>query len=390
MARATKKLTDSQIRKAGLKPGIYGDGAGLYLRVSSAGNKAWVFIYTKDGRRREAGMGSYPECPLVTARELAEKAHGLLAKGQDPIAEKRKSAPPALKVACEDYIKQLEASGKGGARRCSFLRGVAKRHLGKLGDQPMNHISSGDIADRLRAVQAVAPSAAKELRGLIERAFSFGKPKGWWSGENPAAWRDNLKPQLLSLGKKAKHHPAMPLADVPAFFAKLRGKDAMTARALAFIILTAARRDEARFAEWKEIDMKAGIWTIPAERTKQGRDHRVPLSAPALAILRELGTADGAEGYLFPGREPGRPVGHSSLQGIMPKTATTHGFRSCLKDWAMEETQHPYIVSELALGHWVSDDTQKAYARSDLLKRRAALMAEWGAFVAGEAPKAAA
>jgi integrase len=240
---------------------------------------------------------------------------------------------------------------------------------------------------RLVALWEARPETASRLRGRIETVLDYARVKGLRTGDNPAAWRGHLKLALPAVSKlrKVKHHAALPAAKVADFMVKLRAMTGPAASALEFAILTAARTGEVIGATWSEVDLDAGAWTIPPDRMKAGREHRVPLSAPALSLLRALKTDDSSpDGFVFPGSRPGKPLSNMALLMLLRRLGlgdvTAHGFRSTFRDWVSESTDFPTELAERALAHAVGDKTEAAYARGDLFEKRRALMDAWAKF----------
>jgi integrase len=258
-----------------------------------------------------------------------------------------------------------------------------------LVDLAVDELTTEDVLKALNPIWTDKPETASRLRGRIERVLDFAKAKGWRSGENPAFWRGHLKNVLPARRKLSRgHHAAMPYDDVPAFVGRLHGRDAMAALALEFAILTTARSDEVYKAQWSEIDLDGAVWTVPASRMKGGREHRVPLSARALEILRGLNGVRVSD-YVFPGQKRGRPLSSAAMDTLLTRMKedhfTVHGFRSSFRDWCGDRTTFPRDIAEAALAHKVGDDTERAYRRSDALEKRRKLMQAWADYLS--APK---
>jgi len=392
MARSVKKLSDTAIRSAKMKAGKHSDGEGLYLVVTPDGRKSWAFLWKPTGAKwnREMGLGRYPEVPLARARELAAECRTVVAAGRDPVQERKKEEEPTFGVCSDALIESMSSSWRNAKHRDQWKMTLGDTYCKDLRGKKVSEVSTSDVLAVLKPIWNEKPETASRLRGRIERVLDFAKAKGWRTGDNPALWRGHLrnllpKPKQLSRG----HHSAMPYEDVPAFMVKLRAIDAVAARALELLVLTASRSGEVREMEWEEVDLGAGVWTVPATRMKAGREHRVPLAPPALALLRNLHELQTAS-YVFPGQGKGRKSNRGHPISVMAMTMllrrmdlghfTPHGFRSSFRDWAGDRSSFPRELAEAALAHTVGDETERAYRRSDALERRRKLMAAWASF----------
>lgn len=382
MALALNKLSARGVT-AITKPGRHGDGGGLYLVVDKSGAKRWVFLYRREGTLREMGLGGLKAVSLARARELAAEARVNLQAGIDPITAKN-NAPVAVPTFGEEADDFIDAMGPQfrNAKHLDQWKMTLKVYAAPLRSKRVDQIATADVLEVLKPIWLTKPETAARLRGRIERVLDAAKAKGHRSGQNPALWRghlDNLLPKRRKLSRG--HHAAMPYERVPAFVADLRERDAMAPRALEFTILTAARTGETFGAIWREIDLEAAIWTIPRERMKAGREHRVPLTDRAVEILTELSElSTGPDAYVFPGQKKGRPLSVMAMDMILRRMDiefTVHGFRSSFRDWAGEETSFPREVAEAALAHVVGDETERAYRRGDALEKRRKLMIAW-------------
>ncbi|MFP5078480.1 tyrosine-type recombinase/integrase [Rhizobium sp. YIM 134829] len=386
MARALQKLSDAIVKSTKLNAGRHSDGGGLYLNVTPAGSRSWLFMWSRDGKRREMGMGSYPAVTLAKARSLASSYREMVAAGGDPIAEKARVEEPSFKDCCDQFLSSMETQWRNEKHRAQW-RSTLNGYCQGLGAKKVSTITTTDVLDVLQPIWTTKNETASRLRGRIERVLDFAKAKGWREGENPAVWRGHLKNVLPARQKLSRgHHAAMPFDAVPAFMAQLKESDAMAARCLEFVILTAARSGEALGAQWGEIDFAAKVWTVPANRMKAGRVHRVPLTDTALAILLPLHEARKNDGLVFPGQKDGRPLSVMAMAMLLRRmkqdTITVHGFRSAFRDWAGDKTTFPREVAEAALAHTVGDQTERAYRRSDALARRRKLMEAWEQYLA--------
>jgi len=392
---AREKLTAAKVRNIG--PGKYDDGDGLRLHVVTAERRTWVFRYQRNGKRREMGLGAFPDVSLADARDKAEAARKLLAAGFDPIDQREagRQAAAAEKAqattfadAAKAYIKAHEAGWRNDKHTAQWHSTIAAYATPTLGKLACSAITTADVLAVLTPIWAAKPETASRLRGRIEQILNFAKVQGWRSGENPATWRGNL---ALSLPPRAKvapvvHHAALSWHEAPAFMAALRACEGIGACALEFAILTAVRSGEVRGARWDEIDMDRAEWIIPAERMKAGRDHRVPLSRAALAILQKMAALTDGSGFVFLGRDKGVPMSDMTLTAVLRRMGkgdlTAHGFRSTFRDWAAEATHHLNHVVEQALAHAIPSAVEAAYRRGDLLAKRRTLMDDWAAYLA--------
>jgi integrase len=393
MARTLNKLTDVKV-KAERKASRHSDGGGLYLNVSPSGSKSWLFMWSAmvagiDGkprqRRREMGLGAYPTVGLADARKKAEDCRKAVEEGRDPIAERDKAAEPTFAECADQFLASMEKSWRNEKHRAQW-RMTLTDYCKPIGTKRVSEISTEDVLSVLSPIWAEKSETASRLRGRIERVLDYAKAKGWRSGENPALWRGHLKSILPARQKLARgHHAAMPYAEVPAFVQRLPDKEAMAARALEFLILTAARAGEVLGATWAEIDFENKLWTVAAPRMKAGREHRVPLSERAVDILRDLHEARISD-YVFPGFRPRMPLSNMALAKLMERMKvdqyTAHGFRSAFRDWTGDHTSVPREVAEAALAHTVGDATERAYRRADALEKRRKLMQAWADYLA--------
>ncbi len=397
MARQTRRLSARSVATL-QKPGRHSDGDGLYLIIDNSGAKRWAFLFRwkepgqqlGPGKLREMGLGGVSAVSLADAREKAAAARQALASGRNPIEERKaaeaaRRAPTTFGSFADELVEDLKHGFRSEVHKAQWSRSLA-RHAGQLRAMPLDKIETADVLAVLAPIWKTRNETASRVRGRIERILDAAKAKGLRSGENPARWRGHLDKLLPQRRKLAKgHFAALPYPDVPALLAELRTRDAMTARALEFCILNVNRTSEVLGARWSEIDRKARVWTIPRERMKGGREHRIPLASRALEILdavEPLQTGD----YIFPGKKAGRPLSPSTLKaylaGLKIGDATVHGFRSSFRDWAGETTTFPRELAEAALAHVVGDETERAYRRGDALEKRRKLMDAWAGFLA--------
>jgi integrase len=393
------KLTDFRCKAAG--PGTHSDGLGLLLRVrtNAAGvtTRAWTYRYTLDGKQTWLGLGSYPSVSLAQARERAADARKLRACGNDPLAAKRAQRAAiqqraeqmkdlTFDQAAGEYIQSHRAGWRSlrHAEQWEETLGLCNPVFGGL---PVGSIDLALVLRVLEPLWTARPETGNRLRGRIERVLDWAKVREYRSGENPARWRGQLEHVLPRPSKlrAVQHHRSLPYVELPEFMAALCEKrDAVTAHALRFLILTATRTSETLMAQWSEIDLEARSWVIPRERTKTFKEHRAPLSDAAIAVLREM-VARRENEFVFPG--PQRKVlSHNALKGLLRRMrveVSVHGFRSSFRDWAAERTSYPAEVCEMALAHRVGSQVENAYRRTDMFERRRRLMADWADFCAG-------
>jgi integrase len=390
VARTIHRLTAVAVTNARAK-GLYPDGGGLYLRVTSTGTKSWILRFKRCGRTRDMGLGPLGLISLARARELAAEAGRQRLQGQDPIkardaqraAVKRDEASaPTFKDCAEQYISSHEAGWRNAAKHAKLWRHTLRDYAYPIiGDVPVAEIDTNLIMQVLNPIWENKPETASRVRSRMEAVLDGAKVRGLRDGENPARWRGHLAKLLPARSKvrRVRHHPALPYVEIPAFMEALRARNGISARTLEFVILTAARSGEVRGACWDEIDLGARMWIIPVQRMKGGKEHRVPLSDRALAILKEMQDLRQND-LIFPGSKQGQPLSDMSLLMLLRELRpgiTTHGFRSTFKDWAAEYTNIPNFVSEAALAHVVADKVEAAYRRTDLLEKRRKLMDTW-------------
>lgn len=387
----TNKLSATKVDGA-KKRGMYGDGGGLWLRVTSPEVRSWVMRFTLHGRVREMGLGALSTISLAGAREGANKCRRQLQDGIDPI-EAAKAAKIQAKVdrlksitfrtASEIYIEAHRAGWRNDKHGKQWDSTLSAYAYPVFGDLPVAAIDTGLVMKVLEPIWKTKTETASRLRGRIEAVLNLAKVREYRTGENPARWRGHLENLLPKRGKvqRVTHHAALPYAEIGGFMASLRAQEGIAARALEFTILTAARTGEAIGARLEEIDA-AGVWTVPAERMKAGKAHRVPLAAAALAIVEQARKR--GDTYLFPGMKRGRPISNMAMLATLSRMGrddlTTHGFRSTFRDWAAEQSSFPSDVAEMALAHAVGDKVEQAYRRGDMLEKRRQLAEAWARY----------
>jgi len=388
------KLTTSQIKHLTHR-GLYGDGDGLYLQITQTGVKSWIFRFRVDGKLRNHGLGSINTLNLGEAREAARKCRQLRLQNIDPIEEKKKQKITArleaakamsFKDCAEQYLKAHKAGWKNEKDIKRWANSLISHAYSELGDLPVGQIDSNCVRRAIEPIWEDKNETASRVRGRIEKILDWAKVCGYRTGENPARWKGNLMHLLPARDKigKVEHLKALPYADMPAFWQSLSKRKTTTAMMLRFTILTAARTGETRFAVWDEIDFDKAMWTIPGERMKMGQDHREPLSAPAVAILKKMIELHKND-FIFPGPKKDSPFSENGMLSVLEQVEykgkiTVHGFRSAFKDWSMEQTDYPNEVSEMALSHAVSNKVEAAYRRGDLLEKRKSLMEDWATY----------
>jgi integrase len=376
-----------------LKPGRYVDGGGLHLVVGAGGSRKWVFRFAAGGKQHDMGLGAVRDVSLPEARQFAAAARGHVRAGRDPIAareELRRTSQemPTFGTIADALIDGIEHGFRSGKHRAQW-RMTLRKYAAPLRSKPVDQITTADVLGVLQPLWQSKPETASRLRGRIERVLDAARAKGHRTGENPARWRGHLNALLPKRPKHTRgHHTAMPFADVPDFATKLRGDANVGARALEFLILTAARSGEVLGARRSEIDLNERIWTVPASRTKAGRVHRVPLSDRTSEIVLDLLAMHSGD-HVFPGARVSKPLSSMALAMTLRRMGiafTVHGFRSAFRDWAGERTHFSRELAEAALAHVVGDETERAYRRGDALERRRELMDAWALFCAPKAP----
>ena len=386
MARQLNRL-NPRSATAPLPPGRHADGGGLYLFVGKTGKRSWVFLYRKNGRLREMGLGSASAVTLAKARLKAAAAREMLADGLSPLEAKREAeAVPTFGDLADKLVSDLGGQWRNEKHRAQWKSSLLN-DAAPLRPIRVDRITTDDVVATLKPIWTTKPETASRLRGRIERVLDAAKAKGHRKGENPAAWRGQLEHLLAKRQRLTRgHHAALRFDAVPEFIGKLRAREATAALALEFLILTAARSGEVRGATWTELDLEAKVWTVPAARMKAGREHRVPLSARALEILAAVQPlANGrADAVVFPATT-GKPLSDAAFSALLKRMGvdgeyTPHGFRSSFRDWAGEVSNFPREVAEQALAHVVGDATERAYRRGDALAKRRKLMEAWAGY----------
>ena len=381
---------------------------GLVLNVTMYSSRSWVLRYQVAGKRRDFGLGSYPSVTLADAREAARVARAKLAQGIDPIEDARRARARLVAEihtsmtfgeAAKRYITSHEKGWKNAKHAQQWQRSLDMYATPVLGKMPVRDVSLAMVLKVLEPIWASKTETATRLRGRIESVIDWAIARGYRTDSNPARWKGLLDKLLPAPGKVAKtrHFEALAYGQLPAFVGQLVAQEGMGAKALMFVILTAARSGEVRGAVWEEIDLAARLWTIPAERMKASKAHRVPLSDAAMALLQDMKALALAAGrttgkaYVFPSpnsRDPelGSPLSDMTLTAVLRRLkleAVPHGFRSTFRDWCAEQTDYPNEVAEMALAHAVGNKVEAAYRRGDLLTKRLQLMQDWADYALG-------
>jgi len=383
--------------KALKAPGDYLDGRGLYLQVRNETSKSWLLKYSIDNRAREMGLGSAFDFTLAEARDMRDQFRKLAKQGIDPIDHRRaQKAEKALdraraltfKEACTRYIA-ANRSGWKNIKHASQWEATLKTYAyPAIGALPMQAIDTALVMKVLDPIWSTKPETASRVRGRIESVIAAAKARGEFKGENPATWKGHLDKLLPKTSKvrKVENHAALPYADLPAFIMDLRQREGIAAAAMEFLILTAARTGEVLGATWDELDLRKSVWTIPGPRMKSGRDHQVPLSAPALAVLERMSKIANGGNSVFFGQSSGRSLSNMALLVLLRRMKrtdiTSHGFRSTFRDWAAERG-YQEAVAEAALAHTVKDPVVAAYRRTTFFELRKKMMDDWAAFATG-------
>lgn len=368
--------------------GLHGDGRGLYLRVSASGTKSWILRISIDRRRRDVGLGAWPAVSLAKARKAADATRAAVAEGRDPVAERRRATVPTFREAALAYHAANRPRWKRDRYADQWLTTLELHAFPKIGAMPIDRIDRRDVLGVLDPIWHVMPPTARFVRARIRAVLRWGMARGFVE-QNAAG--EAIDGALPALARLKAHHRALPYAQIPAALEAMNATAANVATKLAmrFLILTAARSQEARRATWAEIDLAGRVWSVPGERMKGGVPHRVPLSAAALAVLVEAAAIrEAGSDALFPSTVAGATVSDGTLLRLLRsaglgEAATAHGFRSAFRDFAAEKTNASYAAAELCLAHVTGNAVQKAYFRSDLLEQRRQLMETWGAFVTG-------
>ncbi len=406
MARKAKELSALEVSRL-KETGLYfvGNIPGLILQITGPDAKSWILRAMVGGKRRDIGLGGFPAVTLAGAKDAARAIREKISAGIDPVEERlaARSAIAAARAsaisfqeAAEKFMAANEAGWSNPKHRAQWTATLATYAFPTIGKLRVSDVETQHIVAILEKLWTTKTETASRVRGRIESVLDYAKVRGYRQGENPARWKghlDHILPKRSKV-KKVEHHPALDYRAVGSFMSALKAIDGMGARALEFAILTACRSGEVRGATWTEIDEKAGVWTIPAERMKADKEHRVPLSPAAMELLKNLPRIAGTD-LIFPSTritqlsdmtlsaairrmdEVSTKDGCNGWKDSTGKVITVHGFRSTFRDWAGETTAYPREVIEHALAHQLKDKAEVAYARGTLFEKRRRLMADW-------------
>ncbi|MFT3668456.1 MAG: tyrosine-type recombinase/integrase [Pseudoxanthomonas sp.] len=386
-ARELKALEVARLTGQGFHS--VGGVAGLHLRINEAGARNWILRAMVGGKRRDIGLGGFPDVPLALARDKARTTREKIEQGIDPVLERRSSRQALLTAVTFDeaatrFIEAKSPEWSNPKHRAQWKATLDTYASPRIGALPVDRVELPHILEILSPIWTTKTETASRVRMRVESVLAWATASGYRSGDNPARWKGNLDVLLAkpSKVKKVEHHAALAIDALPAFVADLRGRDGVAARALEFLILTATRSGEVRGATWDEFDLKSGVWIIPGERMKAGKEHRVPLCARALALVKEQPQMAGCP-YVFSAPRGGQ-LSDMTLSAVMRRMevdAVPHGFRSTFRDWCSERTAYPRDVAEMALAHTIQNKTEAAYRRGDLYDKRVNMMKDWQRFI---------
>jgi integrase len=363
-----------------LKPGMHNDGAGLYLRVSNTGAKSWILRCRVHGVKRDIGLGGVSVRSLAEVRKKAAELRAVARTGGDPLTERnRERGIPTFEEAAQSvWSEQVVPAARNEKHKAQWINTLRDYAFPVIGRRPVDSIHSGDILRVLQPIWLEKPETARRVRQRLRTVFDWSIAAQHREASNPLA---GIEKALPKQGDKPKHHAALPYDELPDLMQKLADVGGVGAIAVRFAILTAARSGEVRDARWSEIDLDAGVWTVPADKMKAKSEHRVPLPPEALSVLENVRGLD--DDFVFPGQQQGRPLSDMSLAAVLKRLnvpATVHGMRSSFRDWAAESTTFPREIAELCLAHQVGNAVERAYRRSDLFEKRRNLMEQWARF----------
>ncbi|QKV52240.1 tyrosine-type recombinase/integrase [Comamonas antarctica] len=394
MPKIAKELSALQVSRL-LDEGHHAVGGvtGLYLYVTSTGARSWVLRIGVGKKRRHMGLGGFPSVTLAMAREQARTARSEFRAGLDPIAARHKAVSKLLaeqlnavtfESAAKAYIDAHGDTWKNPKHRAQWSATLATYAFPVIGNLQTAHVTQAHVLAVLEPIWKTKNETAARLRGRIEAVLDWATVRGYREGENPARWKGRLDKLLPAPAKiqKTVHRKALPIDAVPQFMRDLRDKEGVTARALEFVVLTAARSGEVRGATWGEIDLDAAVWVVPGDRMKAGREHRVPLCTQAVELLKKMPRFVGNE-HVFPSPR-GKALSDMALLTVMRRMevdAVPHGFRSTFRDWVGERTDYPRELAEQALAHTLENKVEAAYRRGDALEKRRTMMQEWSDFL---------
>lgn len=393
MPKKAKELSPLAVKRLTRK-GLHAVGgvAGLHLQVNERGARSWILRVRVGNKRRDIGLGGFPDVLLTEAREKARQTRSDIRQGIDPVQERRnkrsillaaQAAGITFEKAAEQFITVKSTEWRSKKQKQIWENSLANYACPVIGGLQVKDIELSHIVKILEPIWQDKTETAKRLRNRIENVLDWATVRNYRTGENPARWKGHLDKILPNPGKfrKAEHFPALPVNQVGKFMKALRQNNGFGSRALEFLVLTVARSGEVRGATWQEIDLKEKVWAIPAERMKAGKEHRVPLSDAAIKILEDQPRHDGVD-YVFPALRGGK-LSDATLLAVMRRMnvkAVPHGFRSTFRDWVAERTNYPNEVAEMALAHAIGNKVEAAYRRGDLFDKRKRMMEDWAAF----------
>lgn len=399
------KLTDTKIEgaikqaqkiirddKAGAKTILLGDGGGLTLQITKTGTASWLFRYMRFTKAVAVGLGSYPTVSLKIARTKADACRSLLAQDKDPLTEKRaaetiarldQSKGKTFDQCANEYIDDHRAEWRNPKHTQQWENTIAAYASPIIGSRAISNITTADIKRILKPIWKTKHETATRVRGRIEAILDWATAQEMRSGDNPARWKGHLEHLLArstEISRAEVHHAALAYKDMPSFMADLRKQEGMARWALEFLILTASRTSEVLNAEWSEVDHEKNIWVIPAERMKAGKEHRIPLVAQSIEVLKQVKLFTLGK-YIFPSGNKDKALSNMAMSMLARrmgyKDITVHGFRSTFRDYIAEKTEYDFHTAEAALAHKLTDRVAAAYARTDLLEKRIRMMSDW-------------
>ena len=387
------KLTELKIKNLS-EPGRYSDGNGLFFRIKGSKSRNWLYRFTINGNMREIGLGTYPSIPLKKARELANECRVDVANDIDPIEKRNEAKKKKCKLEAMTFemaaferhkIKQQEWSN--GKHQQQWINTLKTYVFPYIGNKPLFKIEPSNIEKCLSPIWLEKKETAGRVRQRIEDVLDWAKVMGFRDGENPARLKGNLEHLLPKQKKIVKHQPALSYKELPVFWTCLQEIESNSADALRFLILTASRSNEVTGALWDEIDWQNSVWSIPAERMKMKRSHRIPLSQTSLDILLKRRALTNSP-FIFEGQKLGKPMSNMTMNNLIKRKfplleIVPHGFRSSFRDWA-ENQSFSHRAIEYCLAHSVKDKTEAAYQRDDLLGKRHGIMKSWAEFIISE------
>lgn len=360
-----------------------GDVPGLYLKVAPGGSKSWILRTLIHGKRRDIGLGGFPTTTLAEAREEARNLRAIARKGGNPLEGRRKAKSMTFTEAAEIvHREQILPTAKNAKHQAQWINTIQRYADPVIGKMPVDTISSADILQVLSKVWVEKPETGRRLKQRLQTVFAWTRQAGHREASNPV---ENVSTALPRQREKPKHFAAMPWQELPVFYDSLDSQSGVSSRALAFLILNAARTGEVIGARWEEIDFDNFVWTIPAERMKTKSEHRKPLADAALDVLNQVRTLDPV--FIFPGNKPNQPLSNMAMLNLMKRMErndfTVHGFRTSFRVWAAEQTDTPREIAEMCLAHDVRGAVEQAYARTDYFAKRSNLMRRWSNWCTG-------